>query len=303
MKKTIFLAISACCAFHATAATICHQVDASCALYFDETGSLIDRSMGKNIATGLSKIGIFSDVSIYKYGTQYALVQENHSNDRLVTAIPITKKKNKWISFSVYYFSISLMQSTAKTGPLWVGRKITGPTLEIDEHTLDNAGNLASEQKFYSLIPSGWPSAKLYVATDARNPKGEQCFVPFASQDSTIPIDAVACRPLSLPVEDGNYDLSGSLDKNLFIALSITKHGDTVTGQYRYLRHPDRFLIIKGTLAQDGTLSLTEFSEKGSTPSGHFHGSIGTGKISGTWDSQDKSRHLPFSLYLQGFSE
>lgn len=303
MKKSIFVALSACCIFRVDAAVVCHQDVSACDLFFDEAGSLVDRSGGRKIAENLGKIGIFSDVTIYKYGDQYALIQENHSNDRLFTAIPLTKKKDKWISSSVYYFSISLMQSTEKTGPLWVGRKITGPNLEIDEHTLDNAGNLASERKFYSLIPSGWPSAKLYVATDARNPKGEQCFVPFASQDSTIPIDAVACRPLSLPVENGNYDLSGSLDKNLFIALSITKHGDTVTGQYRYLRHPDRFLIIKGTLAQDGTLSLTEFSEKGSTPSGHFHGSIGTGKISGTWDSQDKSRHLPFSLYLQGFSE
>ncbi|GGC50419.1 hypothetical protein GCM10011400_42300 [Paraburkholderia caffeinilytica] len=259
--------------------------------------------MGKNIATGLSKIGIFSDVSIYKYGTQYALVQENHSNDRLVTAIPITKKKNKWISFSVYYFSISLMQSTAKTGPLWVGRKITGPTLEIDEHTLDNAGNLASEQKFYSLIPSGWPSAKLYVATDARNPKGEQCFVPFDSQDSTIPIDVVACRPLRLPVEDGDYDLSGVLDKNLFIAISITKHGDTVTGQYRYLRHPDKFIKIEGTLAKNGSLSLTEFGGKGGAVSGYFHGLIQAGKISGEWETPDKSKCLPFSIYQQGFSE
>lgn len=83
----------------------------------------------------------------------------------------------------------------------------------------------------------------------------------------------------------------------------MSKNDESIVGEYRYLEHPDRFIKIEGTLAQDGVFSMKEFGGKGGAISGYFQGVIVDGKFSGEWASPDKSRHLPLSMYMQGFPQ
>lgn len=301
MKKNILAFFSVFCIFHVDAAVICHQDVGSCALYFDKTGSLTDRSTSTIITGNISNIGMFSDASIYKYGNQYALIQESRSSDRLVTVIPLSKTNNEWIFSSIYYFSVSLMASSVKSGPLWQARKIVTQKNRVSDDIWDRAGDLASERRFDYLVPSGWPDTRLYVASIERGPKGEKCFVPFDSLDSSLPINMIACRSINLPINDGHYDLSGVIQKNIFIDITFTKKGGVISGQYRRLKYPNKSIKIEGTLTQDGTLSMIEFGESDGGISGYFSGSIKSGKFSGEWEARDKSRRMPFSAYMQGF--
>ena len=301
MKKNLLSILLAFCVTQASAAVICYKDIVGCDLYLDQSGSLLDRSAGAVVANNVGNVGMFSDVYVYKYGNQYVLVQENHSSDRLVTAIPLVKINERWVANSVYYFSISLMASSAKSGPLWSGRKIVTQKLKVGDDILDRAGDLASKQQFGSLLPSGWPSTKLYVATSTRETKSEQCFVPFGFEDSVLPLDLMACRPLKVPMNNGQYDLTGLLDKKYLMELAMSKNGDSIAGRYRYPRRSDKFIKLEGSLTQDGTLSMTEFGGKSGAISGYFHGVVVDGALSGEWTSPDKSRRLPFSMYMQGF--
>jgi hypothetical protein len=156
--------------------------------------------------------------------------------------------------------------------------------------------------KYYPSITSGWRDIKLYVATGVRQSKGEECFVPL-SKDGPLTIYVMACRLLMPPAEDGDYDFLGVIGKNKFIDISLIKNGTTIVGRYRYLGNPNTFIKVDGTLAKDGSFSMIEFGEAGGGISGQFHGSIKEGRISGRWESADKSRNLPFSLYIQGFPQ
>ncbi|MCP2090347.1 UNVERIFIED_ORG: hypothetical protein J2Y81_006434 [Paraburkholderia sediminicola] len=303
MKESLLSILAVFYVTHASAAVICYKEVAACDLYLDKSGSLLDRSTGDVVANNVGNVGMFSDVSVYKYGNQYALVQENHSSDRLVTAIPLAKINERWVANSVYYFSTSLMASSAKSGPLWSGRKIVTQKLKVSDDILDRAGDLASKQQFSSLLPSGWPSTKLYVATSTRETRSEQCFVPFSSEDSVLPLDLMACRLLKVPMNNGQYDLTGLLDNKHLIEIAVRKNGDSITGQYRYLHRSEKFIKVQGSLAQDGTLAMTEFGGKSGAISGYFHGVVVDGALSGEWVSPDKSRHLPFSMYMQGFPQ
>lgn len=204
---------------------ICHQDVESCALYFDKTGSLTDRSASTVITGNISNIGMFFDVSIYKYGNQYTLIQESRSSDRLVTLIPLSKINNEWIFSSIYYFSVSLMASSEKSGPLWQARRIATKKSKVSDDIWDRAGDLASERRFNYLIPSGWPDTRLYVATRERGPKGEACFIPFEPMNSSLPIKMISRRSIRLPINDGNHHLSGVIGDNIFIDIFLEKSG------------------------------------------------------------------------------
>ncbi len=303
IRKTIFLLLAVGYASHAGAAAICHQSTATCELYLDKTGSLIERSTGNRIANNIGEVGVFSNISIYKYDEQYALVQKNNSNDRLITVIPLIRSGDAWSFRSVYYFSISFRASSAKSRPFWLGRKIGVAESKIDDNIWDRVGELASERKFDTLIPSGWPDTILYVATGTQEPKGEQCFVPFDPQDTSISLEVIACRPLKSPISDGHHDFSGVLGQNLFVDFRLDKKGDAISGRYRYLRHPDKFIKTEGTLMPDGTFSILEFGKKDGDISGYFRGTIKAHGFSGEWESADKSKRLPFVMYLQGFPQ
>jgi dolichyl-phosphate-mannose--protein O-mannosyl transferase len=122
MKVFLSIVASACLISHATGAVICTKDVTACTLYLNEAGSLVDRRTGSTIVN-IGNLGAFSDASIYKYGSQYALAQENHSNDRLVTVIPLSEKNNKWFFNNIYYFSVSLAASSVKYKSLWMGEK------------------------------------------------------------------------------------------------------------------------------------------------------------------------------------
>lgn len=302
MRVALVSILLAGCIFPAAAAVICQKNTAACVLYFDDTGSLIDRATRHPIAK-VGNVGAFSNIAIYKYGNQYALVQENSSNDRLVTVIPLTQKNKQWSFNSFYYFSISLVASSAKSKPIWLGSKIATQETTVGDDVLDRAGDLPSKQSYYTNIPSGWPSTKLYIATSARRSKGEHCFVPFDFQDGPIPVGLLACSSVKIPTGDGYYEFSGVIGKDSFIDISLIKNGNAFTGHYRYLQHPDKLIRVEGTLTKDGSFSMREFGENGDAIPGRFHGSTAKGKISGKWESSDKSQRLPFSLYAQGFPQ
>ncbi|CAB3674111.1 hypothetical protein LMG24238_02260 [Paraburkholderia sediminicola] len=303
MRKNLPFILSVFCVTQASAAVICYKDIAACDLYLDKSGSLLDRSTGDVVANNVGNVGMFSDVAVYKYSNQYVLVQENHSSDRLVTAIPLAKLNEGWAANSVYYFSISLMDSSAKSGPLWSGRKVVTQNLRVTDDILDRAGELASKQQFGSLLSSGWPSTKLYVATSTLETRSEQCFIPFGSEDSALPLDLMACRPLKVPMNNGQYDLTGLLDKKYLIELTLNRNGNSISGRYRYLHRSDKFIKVEGSLAQDGTLSMTEFGGKSGGISGYFYGVVVDGAFSGEWMSPDKTRRLPFFMYMQGFPQ
>jgi hypothetical protein len=303
MKFFSLALASVLCFTTARAAVTCQQGNADCDLYFDSTGSLVDRGTGNVIAKDIRNVGMLSDVAVFRYGNQYVLVQENHSSDRLVTAIPLARENQKWVSTSVYYFSISSTSSSEKQGPRWVARKIDAHQVAVRDDILDWAANLASDRRFNSLLPAGWPSTKLYVATSRGNPKGVECFVPFRFQGSVMPIDLLACRSLILPVSDGRYDFSGMIGKDLPVEISLSKKGHSINGEYRYLRYPNSLIRVEGTVTEDGELSMSEFAKKGGPVTGYFRGVIESGIISGEWNSADNARQLPFSLYVQGFPQ
>ena len=285
----------------ANSTTICSQYNTACALHFDRAGSLIDSTTKNRVAKEIDNPGVLFDTSIYKYGDQYALIRESRTSDRIVMAIPLNHRDKEWTFDSIYYFSISALASTGKPSSLWVARKISTPQSKIIDDILARAGDLASEQKFDSLVPSGSPDTILYISTDRHKEKGEQCFVPFDSQDSSMPMDLISCTPIKPPLNDGYYDLSGMIGKRIFIDMQFTKIGDSIFGEYRYPRRHDKPIRIKGTLRHDGTLAITEFGGAGGEISGYYNGSLDTGNISGKWESRDKSRNLPFSLYIKGF--
>jgi hypothetical protein len=295
----LFLLLASCIS-SAAAAVICQRNVTSCVLYLNDAGSLVDRSTGHPIAK-IGGLGAFSNTSVYKYGNQYAVVQENSSNDRLVTVIPLVRKNKEWISSSFYYFSISLVASSAKSKPLWLGSKIATQETKVGDDILERAGDLPSRQGHYTYVPSGWPSKNLYVATSARQSKGGRCFVPFDSQDGPIPIGFLACSSLKNPIRNGYHDFSGVIGNDIFIDVSLKKIGHNFSGNYRYLRDPNKLIRVEGTLSKDGSFSMREFSESGEAVFGDFRGSTAKGIISGKWKASDKSRSLPFSLYAQGF--
>jgi hypothetical protein len=303
VKFVPFSAALACFTFRAAAAVVCQEDNAVCDLYFNQTGSLVERGSGSVIASNIGNVGAFSDVAVYKYGSQYALVQTNNSNDRLVTVIPLLKKKKEWIFNSFYYFSISLKASSVKHKPLWVGSKIDTKENKISNDILDRAGDSTFHEVYSRHIPSGWPSTSLYIATGPSEPKGEECFVPFDSREGLFPIETIACRALKIPVSNGDYGFSGTIGDSLFIELTLTKDGDDFVGRYRYLKHPNEYIRVKGRLARDGSFAMSEFGKKGDVVSSRFNGSIVSGKISGRWEASDKSKNFPFSVYLQGFPQ
>ncbi|WP_455287170.1 hypothetical protein [Cupriavidus necator] len=166
MKKILAIIFWLHSISHTFAATLCDSDAMACMLYSERSGSLVDRDTGKVVAHRIGNVGAFSDVSVYKYGNQYAIVQENHSNDRLVTAVPLTRENGIWSFDSVYYFSISLIESSAQTGPRWLARKLHTRKSVVDDDILLRAGELASERRTSPTKPDGWPNTKLYLATD-----------------------------------------------------------------------------------------------------------------------------------------
>ncbi|MFS8976289.1 hypothetical protein PO002_17610 [Cupriavidus necator] len=302
MKKILAIMFWLHSISHTFAATLCDSDAMACMLYSERSGSLVDRDTGKVVAHRIGNVGAFSDVSVYKYGNQYAIVQENHSNDRLVTAVPLTRENGIWSFDSVYYFSISLIESSAQTGPRWLARKLHTRKSVVDDDILLRAGELASERRTSPTKPDGWPNTKLYLATDEQKNSGRSCFIPFESKNSPIPVGLIACRSANSLQHDGAHDLSGVIGRSDLIVVSLTKNGNEITGRYQHLDHPNQNIKLRGILYQDGTFEMTAHEEKGDSISGFFNGSIDSEKLSGEWRSGDKLRILPFSIYAQGFS-
>lgn len=184
MKVAFLLITLVSCAFPAAASIICHKSVESCVIYVDEAGAIFDRNTNQPI-TKIGNVSAFSGIAIYKYGEQYALVQENSSSDRLVTVIPLRMLNNAWRFKSVYYFSISLAASSAKSRPLWSGSKIAAQETKVGNDVLDRAGDLPSKYSRYIHIPSGWPSTNLYVSLPVRS-KAEASNVLFRSTLKTV---------------------------------------------------------------------------------------------------------------------
>lgn len=87
----------------------------------------------------------------------------------------------------------------------------------------------------------------------------------------------------------------GVIDEKYPFIMNLTKRGDSVTGNYRYLRK-NASIKLNGTLDLSGLLQLTEHIESG-VSTGMFTGTIADHSITGEWSSPDSSNRMSFKAY------
>lgn len=87
----------------------------------------------------------------------------------------------------------------------------------------------------------------------------------------------------------------GSLGTKLRVRMKLKKAGGKLTGAYRYMKSKED-LMLEGTLAPDGKMSLTETTAKG-VVTGRFEGIFAEQELGlGRWSSPDGSKTLPFTF-------
>lgn len=119
---------------------------------------------------------------------------------------------------------------------------------------------------------------------------------PAAELASAAPPDAsnpsVADAAPSVMIADA---YAGEIDPSLGVVMRLHREGDALTGSYFY-EGPGVELDIKGTLADDGSLSLTE-TESGGKVTGAWNGRVAqSGNLVGVWSDPKEEKMRAFQL-------
>jgi hypothetical protein len=247
---------------------------------------------------------MLADVSLLKFNGQYVLVRESSTNDKSTLLVPLKMLNNSWVYDSAYEFSISLINSSGDVGMRWSGAKAKMPRHIIDSGVWDRiyaeTEKIAVPNKWLSKWPSPWIDVSIGEANRKR--ENERCFVPFASKDSPLPVDSIACGAPGSELADGNYDLSGVIGTGAYIDMNLDVKNKHISGRYFYIKERKN-ISISGDVGGNGGVQIKEYSGPVGRLTGVFKGSVGKVGITGTWTSSIKTRNLPFILVPQGFPD
>ncbi|MBS1912514.1 MAG: hypothetical protein JST22_11055 [Bacteroidetes bacterium] len=92
----------------------------------------------------------------------------------------------------------------------------------------------------------------------------------------------------------------GAIDNHILIRASICRENGGVTGTLHYEKAPaGAVLALHGSYASDGTARIEEMDSRSGTVTGAFTGRFeSNGDFSGTWQSPDGARTLPFTIAI-----
>jgi hypothetical protein len=282
------------------AAVICNSTATNCRFFVNDAGALVDSASGKTLAQSLGNVGMMADVSVYRYGEQYALIRESNLSSHGIIAIPVSESGGKVGFSSVYYISIDMIASSGRRQAKWSGKKVVTKFTEIDDGTWDVSNNLLKDSVIKKTKASGFPEMEISISTDKS--LGEHCFAPFREGDDNFPIEFIACRGINNLIPEGENEFSGVVNHAIPIDVIIIKQGGSLIGKYRYLRRKNGWIGLRGAINQGGGINIQELDSSTGSIAASFSGAVGEGIISGDWISADGKRKLPFALYLQGFA-
>lgn len=282
----------------------CGGNDANCALKLTPAGELIVGETGKVLAQGIGNQGMLVDVSLLKFNGQYVLVRESSTNDKSTLLVPLKMTNNSWVYDSAYEFSISLINSSDNVGMRWSGVKAKISRHIIDNGVWDRAYTETEKINVANEWLSKWPSPwiDISVSEASRKRERERCFVPFASKDSPLPVDSIACGALGSKLADGHYNFSGVVGAGSYIDMNFDVKDNHISGKYFYIKER-KDISISGDIGRNGSVQIKEYGGPAGGLSGVFNGSVDKGGITGTWTSAMKTRNLPFNLVPQGFPD
>ena len=303
--KQFILVIMFVYASLAKAGIYCEAENASCNLYIDSKGALVDRHADKAVADQIGEVGMLAGVSVIKYSgrARYAIVRESFLNDRSTLIVPLAWNGKKWTSSVGYSISISMMASSRELGSRWFMRKIKLKNREIDGQMWDRIYTQFSDAKFSTAHLSRWPYPLLPVSVAKGMHSVHPCYLPTSSKDGDLPIESIACQPIVEILDGKNYEFSGAIGAHAISSMSIHRRGRFLSGCYQYARYKKDCIQVRGEIRDNGAISLREFASNGDRESGLFDGAISQGKFSGEWRAAGSERAFPFDFLLQGFPD
>lgn len=262
---------------------------------------LIEKSTRNVVAKNIVDQGILADVSLLKYGKQYALIRESLTNDKSTLVVPLRLVSGVWMYGSAYHFSTSLLNSSRKDGRRWFGLKSNFKPHAVDEGIWDFAYGETQKISRRDIHLSRWPAPWLRVLL-SDTAQTEQCFVPFPGKNSSFPSEVVSCRRLAKLADGEAIDFSGIIGSSLTIQMRLRVSRDILEGEYQYLKY-GKDIRVRGRIDQEGAIEIEEMDEDAKGVGAIFSGRLIDGVIKGEWKSTKNQARAPFFLMQQGFSE
>ncbi|MFP5211890.1 MAG: hypothetical protein ACLGPL_00785, partial [Acidobacteriota bacterium] len=102
-------------------------------------------------------------------------------------------------------------------------------------------------------------------------------------------------RETGIAVPSGPLSLTGTINQNLKVKMSLKVDGSSLSGSYFYERHKID-IRLDGSVDGEGNVTMKEYDAKGNQ-TGLFKGKfVSAQKIEGVWTKPDGSKPMPFSL-------
>lgn len=268
------------------------------------TGALINKATEKVPAQGIGNQGMFANVSLLKFAGQYVLVRESSTNDKSTLFVPLKIINNSWVYDSAYEFAISLINSPDDVGKRWSSEKAKMPRHLIDSDVWDRiyaeTEKIAVPGEWLSRWPSPWIQVSIGEATGKR--EGERCFVPFASKNSPLPVDSIACGAPGIELVDGNYNLSGVIGTGSYVNMNLDIKNKNISGRYFYIKERKN-ISTRGAVGENGRVQIKEYDGAAGRLTGVFNGSVGKTGITGHGRHLSKNKICHFILVPQEFPD
>jgi hypothetical protein len=101
-----------------------------------------------------------------------------------------------------------------------------------------------------------------------------------ATLSDHFPITDVACRSLSLPIQDGPYDLSGIIGRRMVISMHLEKSGKNLVGWYKYNSSSGNRINLIGFISDSGAFKIDEYGSTRDVVTGGFTVKFVTARLS-----------------------